>query len=161
YVATEHDSVYAFDADNGHTYWHAKLLPKKGKTVSSIDDADCDDLIPEIGITSTPVIDPVTSTIYVVSKCKTNTVFLQRLHALDLPTEKEKFGGPVTLTASVSGTGDGNSGGVVSYDPLKQHQRAALLLAGGVVYIASAAHCDISPYHGWILGYNATNLTQV
>ena len=117
YVATEHDSVYAFDADTGHSYWHAKLLPKHGKTVSSIEDAGCDDLVPEIGITSTPVIDPVTSTIYVVEKSKTNTVFLQRLHALDLATGTEKFGGPVTLTASVPGTGDGSSGGVVSYDP--------------------------------------------
>lgn len=161
YVATEHDSVYAFDADTGHSYWHAKLLPKRGKTVSSATDAGCDDLVPEIGITSTPVIDPVTSTIYVVEKSKTNTVFLQRLHALDLATGTEKFGGPVTLTASVPGTGDGNVNGIVSYDPLKQHQRSALLLANGVVYIASASHCDITPYHGWILGYNATNLAQV
>jgi hypothetical protein len=161
YVATEHDSVYAFDADTGHSYWHAKLLPKGGKTVDSVKDANCTDLIPEIGVTSTPVIDPSTSTIYVVEKGKTNTVFYQRLHALDLATGAEKFGGPVGLTASTSGTGDGNNGGTVTYNPLQQNQRSALLLANGVVYIASAAHCDNDPYHGWILAYNATNLSQV
>jgi len=161
YVATEHDSLYAFDADTGRGYWHAKLLPKRGKTVASVKDANCTDLIPEVGVTSTPVIDPSTSTIYVVEKGKTNTVFFQRLHALDLATGVEKFGGPVSLAASVPGTGDGNVNGTVSYDPLRQHQRSSLLLVNGVVYIASAAHCDIGPYHGWILGYNATNLAQV
>jgi hypothetical protein len=161
YVATEHDSVYAFDADTGHSYWHAKLLPKHGKPVASIEDTGCDDLIPEIGITSTPVIDRTTSTIYVVEKGKTNTVFFQRLHALDLATGAEKFGGPISLTASVSGSGDGNNNGTINYNPLRQHQRSGLLLANGVVYIASAAQCDIGPYHGWILGYNATNLAQV
>src|SRR6266404_3270042 len=161
YVATEHDSVYAFDADTGRSYWHAKLLPKHGKTVSALDDVDCTDLIPEIGITSTPVIDPLSSTIYVLEKGKTNTVFFQRLHALDLATGAEKFGGPVSLTASTPGSGDGSTNGVVNYDPLRQHQRSGLLLVNGVVYIASAAHCDIGPYHGWILGYDATTLAQV
>src|SRR5882724_11437941 len=147
YVATEHDSVYAFDADNGRSYWHARLLPKHGKTVSAIDDVDCTDLIPEIGITSTPVIDPATSTIYVLEKGKTNTVLFQRLHALDLATGAEKFGGPVSLAASTPGTGDGSTNGVVDYNPLRQHQRSGLLLVNGVVYIASAAHCDIGPNH--------------
>src|ERR1017187_9811481 len=161
YVATEHDSLYAFDATSGRSYWHKTLLPKRGKTVSSVNDANCTDLIPEIGVTSTPVIDPATSTIYVVEKGKTNTVFFQRLHALDLATGAEKFGGPVSLAASTPGTGDGNINGTVSYDPLRQHQRSGLMLVNGVVYVASAAHCDIGPYHGWILGYNATNLAQV
>ena len=161
YVATEHDSLYAFDATSGRSYWHKKLLPKRGKTVSSVTDVNCTDLIPEIGVTSTPVIDPLTSTIYVLEKGKTNTVFFQRLHALDLATGSEKFGGPVSLAASTPGTGDGNVLGTVSYDPLRQHQRSALLLVNGVVYIASASHCDNGPYHGWILGYNATNLAQV
>ncbi|HUJ72240.1 MAG TPA: pyrrolo-quinoline quinone [Verrucomicrobiae bacterium] len=161
YIATEHDSVYAFDADTGRRYWHAKLLPPHGRTVSSIKDVGCDDLIPEIGVTSTPVIDATTDTLYVLEKGKTNTVFFQRLHALDLATGAEKFGGPVTLSASVEGTGDGSANGEVPYDSLRQHQRSALLFANGVVYIASAAHCDIGPYHGWILGYGATNLQQV
>src|SRR6202142_1967255 len=148
YVATEHDSLYAFDADTGKSYWHARLLPKRGKTVSSIKDANCNDIIPEIGVTSTPVIDPVTSTIYVLEKGKTNTVFFQRLHALDLATGAEKFGGPVSLAASTPGSGDGNISGTVSYDPLRQHQRSGLLLVNGVVYVASASHCDNGPYHG-------------
>jgi PQQ-like domain len=162
YVATEHDSLYAFDADTGHSYWHTRLLPRRGLSVSSIKDANCTDIIPEIGVTSTPVIDPSTSTIYVVEKGKTNnTVFFQRLHALDLATGAEKFGGPVSLAATTPGTGASNVSGTVSYDPLRQNQRSSLLLVNGVVYIASAAHCDIGPYHGWILGYNATNLAQV
>lgn len=160
YVATEHDSVYAFDADTGRRYWHRTLLPRHGRTVSSAKDLGCGDLIPEIGVTSTPVIDPTTSTLYVLEKGKTNTVFFQRLHALDLATGTEKFSGPVTLAASVPGTGDGSVNGVVSYDSLRQHQRSALLLVSNIVYIASASHCDINPYHGWILGYNATNLQQ-
>jgi len=161
YVATEHDSLYAFDADSGKRYWQNKLLPKRGKTVSSHGDLRCTDLIPEIGVTSTPVVDPSTSTIYVVEKGKTNTVFFQRLHALDLATGVEKFGGPVSLTASSAGMGDGEVNGVINYDPLRQNQRPGLLLVNGVVYIASASHCDTDSYHGWVLGYNATNLTQV
>jgi hypothetical protein len=161
YVATEHDSLYAFDADSGKRYWQNKLLPKHGKTVSSHGDLRCTDLIPEVGVTSTPVIDPSTSTIYVLEKGKTNTVFFQRLHAIDLATGAEKFGGPVSLAASSFGTGDGEVNGVINYDPLRQHQRSALLLLNGVVYIASASHCDTDSYHGWVLGYNATNLTQV
>ena len=160
YVATEHDSVYAFDADTGHRYWQAKLLPRHGRTLST-NDVACEDLIPEVGVTSTPVIDATTHTLYVLEKGKTNTVFFQRLHALDLATGVEKFSGPVTLAASVAGTGDGSGNGAVSYDPLRQNQRCALLLLSNIVYIASASHCDVNSYHGWMLGYNATNLQQV
>jgi outer membrane protein assembly factor BamB len=159
YVATEHDSLYAFDADTGRKYWRKKLLPRHGRTVST-NDVQCADLLPETGVTSTPVIDPVSSTIYVVEKGRTNTVFYQRLHALDLATGAEKFGGPVSLSASTPGSGDGNVNGAVPYNPLRQHQRCALLLANGVVYVASASHCDVGAYHGWILGYDATNLQQ-
>lgn len=159
YVATEHDSVYAFDADTGGRYWRRTLLPRHGHTVSS-NDVTCTDLIPEIGVTSTPVIDATTSTLYVLEKGKTNTVFFQRLHALDLATGAEKFGGPVTLAASVVGAGDGAVNGIVPYDSFTQHQRSGLLLANNIVYVASASHCDHNPYHGWILGYDATNLQQ-
>jgi hypothetical protein len=161
YVATEHDSLYAFDADSGKRYWITKLLPKGGKTVSSAKDTGCTDITPEVGVTSTPVIDPSSSTIYVLERGKTNTVFFQRLHALDLATGAEKFGGPVSLAATSFGMGDGEVNGVINYDTLRQNQRPGLLLVNGVVYIASASHCDIDSYHGWILGYNATNLTQV
>jgi hypothetical protein len=166
YVVTEHDSVYAFDADDNlgldaSPLWARSLIPPGGSSVNSLGDTGCSDLIPEIGITSTPVIDPLTGTLYVVSKTKESGKFFQRLHALDLSTGTEKFGGPVTITASVPGTGDGSSGGMVSFNPLREHQRAGLLMQNGLVYIGWASHCDSGPYHGWIMAYNASTLAQV
>ena len=166
YVATEHDSVYAFDADNNaganaNPLWKVSLIPPGGSTVSSSNDAGCSDLVPEIGITSTPVIDANTGTIYVVSKTKESGKFFQRLHALDISSGAEKFGGPVTIQASVKGTGDGSSGGVVSFNALKEHNRTSLLLQNGLVYIGWASHCDIGPYHGWLMAYNPATLAQV
>ena len=167
FVATEHDSVYAFDADNrsganASPLWHVSFInPPAVTTVDSYGDAGCGDLVPEIGISGTPVIDTGSGTLYVVANTKENGVFFQRLHALDIATGAEKFGGPVAIQGTVAGTGDGSSGGQVSFDPLKQNQRPALLLRNGVVYISSASHCDISPYHAWVFGYNASNLQQV
>ena len=163
YVATEHDSVYAFDADDGNTptLWKTSLIPPGGSTVSSGSDAGCSDLVPEIGITSTPVIDPITGTLYVVSKTKESGKFFQRLHALDISTGAEKFGGPVIIQASVSGTGDGSSGGMVSFNALREHNRAGLLLQNGLVYIGWASHCDNGPYHGWVMAYDPATLAQV
>lgn len=164
YVATEHDSVYAFDADsntgsNASPLWQVSFInPSQGITTVSSNDVGCSDLVPEIGITSTPVIDSSSNTMYVVTKTKENGKFFQRLHALDITTGAEKFGGPVILKAAVPGTGDGSVNGIVHYDSLRQHQRAALLLQNGTIYIASASHCDIGPYHGWILTYNASTL---
>ena len=167
FVATEHDSVYAFDADNksganANPLWHVSFInPPSVTTVDSYNDAGCGDLVPEIGITGTPVIDTSTGTLYVVANTKENGAFFQRLHALDITTGNEKFGGPVAIQATVAGTGDGSSGGRVSFDPLKQNQRPGLLLRGGAIYVASASHCDISPYHAWVFAYNASNLHQV
>jgi hypothetical protein len=164
YVATEHDSVYAFDADNNTgsnaaPLWQVSFInPSQGITTVSSNDVGCSDLVPEIGITSTPVIDTNSKTIYVVAKTKENGKFFQRLHALDISTGAEKFGGPVVLKAAVPGTGDGSVNGVVHYNALRQHQRAALLLQNGNIYISSASHCDNGPYHGWILTYNAATL---
>jgi hypothetical protein len=160
YAATEHDSLYAIDADNGTMYWKVNLIPAGGNSVDSNTDAGCGDLIPEIGITGTPVIDTSTSTIYLVTNTKENGKFFQRLHAIDVVTHAEKFGGPVVITASVSGTGDGSSGGKVSFDPLKENQRPGLLLQNGHVLIGWASHCDIGPYHGWIMSYSANTLAQ-
>lgn len=162
YVVTEHDSVYALDADQrAKPFWKVSLLDRRAhaKPVRSVD-IGCEDLIPEVGITSTPVIDPVSGTIYVLAKSSENKQSVQKLHALDLATGAEKFGGPRVIDASVPGDGDGSVAGTVSFDPLTAHQRAALLLVDGVVYIAWASHCDIGPYHGWVMGYNATNLQQ-
>src|SRR2546426_2979439 len=165
YVATEHDSVYAFDANsnalgNAVPLWQGSLInPAAGITTVSSDDVSCSNLRPEIGITSTPVIDVSSQTIYVVAKTKevtsNSTAYYHRLHALDLASGAEKFGGPAGVQASVAGTGDGTDLVHVMFDPLRQLNRAALLLNNGVVYMASASHCDIGPYHGWIIGYGA------
>ena len=169
YVATEHDSVYAFDADGRQStpLWHVSFInPASGITsVPPGDTGECCDISPEIGITGTPVIDPTTNTLYVVAKTKEvsggTTTYYHRLHALDLTTGAEKFGAPVVIQATASGTGAGSSGGHVPFISLHENQRAALLLNAGVIYIAFGGHGDVSPYHGWILGYNASTLQQV
>ena len=166
YVATEHDSVYAFEAKGTNTapLWQVSFInPVAGITPVSSTDVGCPDLAPEIGITSTPVIDPASGTIYVVARTKevTNNVatFYHRLHALDLGTGAEKFGGPTTIQVSIAGTGEGNDGaGQLPFNPLRQMNRAALLLNHGVVYIGFASLCDLGPYHGWLLGYGARTL---
>jgi len=107
------------------------INPPTVTTVDSSTDAQCGDLVPEIGITSTPVIDASTGTLYVVANTKENGVFFQRLHALDITSGSEKFGGPVAIEATVPGTGDGSSGGQIAFDPLKQNQRPGLLLKNG------------------------------
>jgi hypothetical protein len=160
-VATEHDSVYAIEADTGAILWQQSLInPAAGITSVSSGDVGCGDLVPEIGITSTPVIDTSTGTIYLLAKTKENGTFVQRLHALDVVTHAEKFGGPVVIQASVPGNGDGNVKGVVSFDPLREANRPGLLLENGHVVIAWASHCDIGPYHGWVMSYSASTLAQ-
>lgn len=171
FVATERDSLYAFDADANPcvTYWKTgaggvnSLLPS-GETWVTGNDVSCNDLAPDIGITGTPVIDPGTNSIYVLTKSKLSSTgaIHQRLHALDLATGTEKFGGPVEIQATVPGNGDGSSGNppTVSFDPSFNGQRPALLLENGHVIIAWASHCDNSPYHGWVMSYSASTLTR-
>jgi len=164
YVATAHDSVYAFDADGLSTtpLWHTSFLGSGVTTVPCSDTGECGDIPTEIGIASTPVIDQSSGTIYVVAATKEGTnTWIQRLHALDITNGSEKFGGPVVLAASVSGTGSGASGGKVPFDPLRENQRPGLLLNNGVVYLGFGSHGDNSPWHGWVLGYNATTLQQI
>jgi hypothetical protein len=163
YVATENDSVYAFDADGLSTtpLWHVSFLKSGVTTVPCADVGECGDIPTQIGITSTPVIDPTSGTIYVVAKTKEGTSYVQRLHALDITTGVEKFGGPVVLAASVPGTGTDSSGGKEPFNSLRENQRTGLLLSNGVIYFAFGSHGDQSPWHGWVLGYNATTLQQV
>lgn len=170
YVATEGNSVYAFDADNNaggnaNPLWHANLMDGSHgatageTTVNSSSDIQCTDLIPQVGVTGTPAIDPSTNTMYVEAKSKeTNGTFVHRLHALDITTGTEKTGGPVTITASVAGKGDG--GGTVVFDGLHHLERPGILLMNGVVYLGYASHCDITKYHGWLFAFDATTLAQ-
>jgi hypothetical protein len=163
YVATEHDSVYAIDADSGTVLWQISLIPPGGSTVSAAADINpnCTDIVPEIGVTGTPVIDPATATIYLVAVTKENGSYFQRLHAIDLVNHSEKFGGPIVIQPSYSGQGDGSNGTVVNFDPHWQRQRTALLLQNGQVSIGWASYCDGRPYHGWVANYNASTLAQV
>jgi hypothetical protein len=162
YVATEHDSVYALDADQAlPPLWQVSFLDAaKSVTTVSSQAVNSSDITPEIGITSTPVIDPATGTLYVVAKTSEgNGIYAQHLHALDIASGAEKFGGPVLIRASAPGSAAPNDGhGNVLWQPLIQNQRSALLLAGGVVYVAFASHGDHGQYHGWILAYDAATL---
>src|SRR5213075_1964342 len=110
--------------------------------------------------TGTPAIDQASGTLYVVAKTKESASYVQRLHALDIKTGAEKFGGPVVIQASVPGTGNGSSGGNLAFSSLRENQRPGLLLSNGVVYIAWASHGDVPPWHGWVIGYNATTLQR-
>jgi len=160
FIATEHDSVYAFDADTGAQLWKVSLLGS-GETTS--DDRGCGQVTPEIGITSTPVIDRAAGAhgiLYAVAMSKNSTTYFQRLHALDITTGAELQGGPVTVQATYPGTGDNSSGGEVVFDPKQYEERAGLLLLNGVIYASWASHCDIGLYTGWIMGYNQTTLAQ-
>jgi uncharacterized repeat protein (TIGR03806 family) len=162
YIATEHDTVYAFDADNAAgsnalpLWTNSFINPAGGVTTLASAAIACGDIVPEIGITATPVIDPASGTLYVEAKTQEavngQTNYVHRLHALDLGTGAEKFGGPVVIQASTPGTG-------APFIPLVQMDRPGLLLNRGVVYLSFASHCDIGGFHGWVLGYGAQTLT--
>ena len=192
FVTTEGDSVWAFDADdnqgtNAASLWHANLLDPaygaaSGATTvpqeSQPEGIWCQDISPQIGITSTPVIEPLKGTMYVVAKSKetVNGVahYVERLHVLDVSTGAEKTPGPVVLgdttiggtdggftnatAISVPGTGDGSDGTTVRFNALRENQRVGLLLQGGTLYIATGSHCDSTPFHGWVMAYDANSL---
>jgi hypothetical protein len=171
YVATEHNSVYAFDADAipCQQIWKTSFLDEVTDTTSVPGgDIPGNEIMPEVGISGTPVIDRASNTPYVVAKTKqsgpSGPQYVQRLHALDLVTGAEKLGGPVVISASAAGTGDGSSGGpvpFVAFDPLTQSQRAALLLRDGKLYVTFGGRGSGNFYHGWLLIYDATTLAQV
>jgi outer membrane protein assembly factor BamB len=160
YTVTENDSVYAFDADAGTLLWQVSAL---GSGESPSDDHGCGQISPQIGITSTPVIDRASGphgTIYVVAMSKNSTSYFQRIHALDMTTGAEQFGGPVAVKAKYPGTGDNSRNGFVIFDPAQYAERQGLLLLNGVIYTAWTSHCDFRPYTGWIIGYNESTLAQ-
>jgi hypothetical protein len=167
FVATQHGSVYAFDADsnkgtNSAPIWKSTFVDaNSGVSTVSSDDVACGDIIPEIGITGTPVIDADSGTLYVVVKTKESGRAVQRLHALDIATGTEQMGGPVVISGAVRGRGAGSSNGSLAFDALHENQRPGLLLQNGLVYISWAAHCDGWPFHGWVMAYDAATLQQV
>jgi hypothetical protein len=166
YVATENDSVYAFDANNNTgsnatPLWQVTFInPAKGITTVPATDLGSTAITPQIGITGTPVIDANNATLYVVAATKENGHYVQRLHALDVATGAEKFGGPVVIQPIVAGTGSNSSNGRLPFDPFRSNQRPGLLLLNGQIYIAWASHGleGQYAYHGWIVGYNETTL---
>jgi len=160
YGVTENDSVYAFDADRGSLLWHVSVL---GKGESPSDDHGCRQISPQIGITSTPAIDRGSGphgTIYVVAMSKKSSQYFQRIHALDITTGQEEFGGPVAVKASFPGTGDNSHNGHVVFDPAQYAERQGLVLLNHVIYTAWTSHCDFRPYTGWLIGYDAGTLAR-
>ena len=161
YVATEHDSVYAFDADTGTQIWHTSVLPA-GEITS--DDHGCGQITPEIGITSTPVIDRksgANGTLFTVAMSKNSSgIYHQRLHALDLTTGAELSGSPTEITATYPGTGANSQNGNVIFNPSQYAERSALLLLNGNIYTTWTSHCDIGLYTGWVIAYSESSLQQ-
>jgi hypothetical protein len=158
FVATEANSIYAFDADaSGPVLWHINV----GSALSCCDLDDCGDLVPGAGITGTPVIDPSSQTMYLVALVKDSAGFHHRLFALDIITGAEKLGSPVEVSPTVPGTGANDMCGMIQFVPQTHYQRCALLLTGGIVYIGIGANAESdSNNHGWIVGYKASDLSR-
>lgn len=161
FVATEGDSVYAFDAAGRprQPLWHDRFInPAAGVSTVTPQQIGCGQITPQIGITATPVIDRTRGVIYVIARTWEEGRFEQRLHALNVLTGAEMPHSPVAIRAWFPGTGDGSRGGRIEFDPKRNNARAALLLFHGQVYAAWSSPCDAVPYHGWLLGYNARTL---
>lgn len=170
FVATENDSVYAFDADsnsdaNASPIWQVSLLTAAhgagaGATAVPYTDTGSPDVAPTVGITGTPAINLASNTIYLVANTKENGAYFSRLHAINIITGAEQANSPADITATVAGTGTGSSGGQLAFSALWENQRTALNYYNGYVYFGYAAHGDLQPWHGWLFAYNATTLAQ-
>jgi len=161
YVATENDSVYAFDANSNTQLWKTSIL---GANETPSDDHGCSQITPQIGITSTPVIDRSAGpngTIFVVGmSLDSSGNYHHRLHALDITTGAELSGSPTEIAATYPGTGANSSNGKVVFEPSQYAERAALLLLNGTLYLGWTSHCDAGPYTGWLMGYSESTLAQ-
>ncbi len=156
-VATESDSVYAFDADTGAVLWQVSLLGA-GETVSDLPPYACDQVTPTIGVTATPVIDRsagANGTLYLVAMSKGGSTYHQRLHALDVTTGAELLNGPVEISATFP-----TLGGTTTFDPAQYEERAALLLSQGSIYTSWTSHCDVAPYSGWVIAFSQSSLAR-
>jgi PQQ-like domain len=164
YVATMNDKVYAFDASTNAALWTRNFTkPSAGVTavpIVNIVGSNSLNIIGNVGVESTPVIDSSTATMYLIARTLENGTYVQRLHALNITSGAEKFGGPVVIQGSVAGTGYDNVNGTITFDPKMENQRSSLALINGRVLIAWGSHEDIDHYHGWVMAYNAANLQQ-
>jgi hypothetical protein len=164
-IATVNNTVYAYDGDDGTLYWQKSftapgMRPPTHLDMSGACSGSYTDFSGNIGIVGTPVIDAGTGAMYFVARSTTGTDFVQFLHAVNIVDGSEKPGSPTQITATSSGNGDGNANGVISFDSQRQNQRQGLTLLNGTVYVTFSSHCDWGPYHGWILGYDASSMQQ-
>ncbi|HEX9129586.1 MAG TPA: hypothetical protein VF850_10510 [Gemmatimonadaceae bacterium] len=164
-VATVNNTVYAFDGDDGTLFWQKNftapgMRPPQHTDMTGACSGSYTDFSGNIGIVGTPVIDAVTGTMFFVARSTTGATFVQYLHAVSILDGHEISGGPTQITATSAGTGDGSVNGVIAFDAQRQNQRQGLTLLNGVVYVSFSSHCDWGPYHGWILGYDASTMQQ-
>lgn len=165
FVATVSNTLYAYDGDTGALYWQKSftapgMRPPRNTDLTGACGGSYTDFSGNIGIVGTPVIDAARGALYFVTRSTSGTTFVQHLHAVNIADGSELPGSPTKITATSSGTGDGSVNGVITFDAKRQNQRQGLTLVGGVVYVTFASHCDWGPYHGWILGYDASTLQQ-
>jgi hypothetical protein len=164
-IATVNNTLYAYDGDDGTLYWQKSFTAPGMRPPTHVDmtgacNGSYTDFSGNIGIVGTPVIDAATGTMYFVARSTTGTSFVQFLHAVNIVNGSEMPGSPTQITATSSGNGDGSVNGVISFDSQRQNQRQGLTLLNGNVYVTFSSHCDWGPYHGWILGYDASTLQQ-
>lgn len=163
-IATVNNTVYAFDGDNGTLYWQKNYTAPGMRPPTRLDmtgacSGTYTDFSGSIGIVGTPVIDATTGRIYFVARSTNGASFVQHLHAVNIADGSDALGA-TQITASYPGNGDGSVNGTIGFDGQRQNQRQGLTLLNGTVYVTFSSHCDWGPYHGWILGYDASTLQQ-
>lgn len=165
YIATVNNTVYAFDGDDGRLYWRRNftasgMRPPRSSDMTGACDGNYNNFSGSMGIVGTPVIDAATRRMYFVARSVNVSNYVQFLHAIDIVSGEEVAGGPIPITATVSGNGDGSVNNSIAFHQQRQNQRQGLTLVNGIVYVSYSSHCDWGPYHGWILGYDAATLER-